>query len=117
MCQMSNILAPPAEKSSYFCGLWSQLFECDRVSRYTGFIPGHSGSSSWNLSARRLSTQHAEVAGFARSWADEGSGGGKKLQNFCFLETEETPADDDVIQEIDLKNLRSRRHAPSPNIS
>ena len=32
------------------------------------------------------------------------------LQKFCFLETEETLADDDVIQEIDLKNLRSRRN-------
>jgi hypothetical protein len=37
------------------------------------------------------------------------------LQKSCFLETEETPAaghslaDDDVIQEMDLKNLRSRR--------
>jgi hypothetical protein len=37
----------------------------------------------------------------------------------AFLETEETPAadhslaDDDVIQEMDLKNLRSRRDALS----
>jgi hypothetical protein len=37
------------------------------------------------------------------------------LQKSCFLEAEETPAaghslaDDDVIQEMDLKNLRSRR--------
>ena len=41
----------------------------------------------------------------------------KYLKKSCFLETEETPAvdhslaDDDVIQEMDLKNLRSRRHA------
>jgi len=39
------------------------------------------------------------------------------LQKSCFLETEETPAadhslaDDDVIQEIDLKNPRRRRNA------
>ena len=39
------------------------------------------------------------------------------LQKSRFLETEETPAagrrlaDDDVIQEMDLKNLRSRRDA------
>jgi hypothetical protein len=43
----------------------------------------------------------------------------KYLQKSCFLETEETPAadhslaDDDVIQEMDLKNLRSRRDALS----
>jgi hypothetical protein len=33
------------------------------------------------------------------------------LQKSCFLETEETPTDDDVIQEVDLKDLRSRRNA------
>jgi hypothetical protein len=39
------------------------------------------------------------------------------LQKSCFLETEETPAaghrlaDDYVIQELDLKNLRARRNA------
>ena len=33
------------------------------------------------------------------------------LQKSCFLETEKALADDDVIQKIDLKNLRSRRHA------
>jgi hypothetical protein len=43
----------------------------------------------------------------------------KYLQKSCFLETEETLAadhslaDDDVIQEMDLKNLRSRRDALS----
>jgi hypothetical protein len=37
----------------------------------------------------------------------------KCLQKSCFLETEETLADDDVIQEMDLKNLRSRRDALS----
>ena len=41
----------------------------------------------------------------------------KYLQKSCFLETEETPAadqnlaDNDVIQEMDLKILRSRRDA------
>jgi hypothetical protein len=33
------------------------------------------------------------------------------LQKPCFLETEETPANDDVIQKIDLKKLRSCRQA------
>jgi hypothetical protein len=33
------------------------------------------------------------------------------LQKSRFLETEETLANDDVIQEIDLKNLRRRRNA------
>jgi len=37
----------------------------------------------------------------------------KYLQKSCFLETEVTLADDDVIQEMDLKNLRSRRDALS----
>jgi len=36
---------------------------------------------------------------------------GLLLQKSCFVETEETPANDDVIQEIDLKNLSSRRNA------
>ena len=33
------------------------------------------------------------------------------LQESCFLETEVTLADDDVIQEMDLKNLCSRCNA------